>query len=472
MRKPFALLTLFVLPFSGIGISPIDNNKFKEISEFIENERKGYNIPSVVVGITDSDSTVFLQSFGGSSADGLYLIGSNSKSFTALITLLLDQKGLLDIEEPVTTYLPWFKYGSADASIEVTVKDLLQHTSGIPRKSGMQKFKRNTEIISHYTNLLEKVLMKENQIRVFEYSNLNYQILGLIIEKVTSRSYADVLKSEILVPAGMETTFGNLEETTIHGLVPSYQYFLYYPLIRKPIQFNDYEVPSGFISSTAEDMCKYLRLHMNFQDSLSNIVGATILEYLFTPNIDSGSVYGMGWENRNWQEFTRYKHDGLTQSFSCSMLIIPDIKKGLIIMSNINNSPSTIELADGILRILSDKPRAEYAKSRFYIRNSLPFFAAWIFIVLFLRIRQWARLKFSICISRQFLPNFILVLGIAFGLFWIIYFPSAFKTPLQAIIDYEPNSGYSLTILSFGIILNSLIGYTIKAKRKHSGTIN
>jgi hypothetical protein len=201
----------------------------------------------------------------------------------------------------------------------------------------------------------------------------------------------------------------------------------------------------------------------SFNVNGKSLVDREITLQLFNPRRDIGSSYGMGWEIREWKGYQRFKHDGLTQSFSSSMLILPELDLGIIIMANINNSPLTIELADGILRIITDKERVEYSKTGFYFRNSLPIFAAWILIVLFFRIKKWKKSNFRVGVTRKIIPNLWLMLGTGFGLFWVIYFPVAYNTPLFAIIDYEPNSGISLVILTTGIILNSLIGYFIRS---------
>ena len=467
MKYRKLIILIFALLFWANGISQNRQNVFNEITEFIEKERKSYNIPNVVVGITNTDSILYLQNFGKGEIDDLYLIGSNSKSFTALAILLLQEKGILDINLPVKNYLPWFKYKSSEQSDNVRIIDLLNHTSGIPRKSGMYEPNSNIEIKEYYADILEQISPKNNNIGNYEYSNLNYQLLGLIIEQTSKKKYSELLKNEVFEPLNLNKTFATKNETEQYGLIESYQYLLYFPFLKKSVDYNDYTVSSGFIASTADNMCLYLRILMNSKDTLQNlIVNQNITNQLFKPRVEKGSAYGMGWEIRKWEEFERFKHDGLTQSFSSSMLILPELEIGIVIMTNVNNLPSTIEMADGILRILTDKERVEYSKVGFYLRNSLPLFALWVLIVLFFRIKQWIRLKFPIGINKGVLSNMWLIIGVAFGLFWVIYFPVAFNTPLFAIIDYEPNSGYSLITLTIGIIINSLIGYFNKT-RKH-----
>ena len=460
----YKLVFLIIIFVTTKGFCQYGSDLFEKVSEFVESERKANNIPSVVVGITDKDKIIYLNSFGKGEKDDLYLIGSNSKSFTALAILILQENKSLDIDKPVREYLTWFKYLNSEHSDKITVRDLLNHTSGIPRKLGMYEPNKKAEIQEFFSNLLEQV-PKTNKIGQFEYSNLNYQLLGLIIEKTSGKKYSEFLKDEILKPLNLNKTFSTQKESEQHGFIPSYQYVLYYPGITKKINYDDYAVSSGFISSTASDMCRYLRALMNVNDSTQDgIISKNISDQLFKPRTDIGSLYGMGWVIQNWEEYKRFRHDGATQSFSSDMLIIPELEIGIVIMSNVNNSPSTNEMADGILRILTNKERIEFSKTNFYLRNSLPLFAVCVLIVLFFRLKKWIRLKFPVGIKKSFLPNIWLIFGIVFGLFWIIYVPFAFDTPILAIIDYEPNSGYSLIVLTIGIIISSLIGYFNKTK--------
>jgi CubicO group peptidase (beta-lactamase class C family) len=438
---------------------------FNEMTSFIEQERKDYNIPSVVVGITDSDTIIYLESFGEGTRDDIYLIGSNSKSFTAYAILILQENGGLDIDEPVLNHLPWFKYKDPKQSEEVKIRDLLNHTSGIPREFGMHEPKVEADIQKFYSGLVQKIIPENPVGEYYEYSNLNYQLLGLIIEKVSKTNYSDFLKKSIFQPMGLISTYATFIESEQNGLKESRQYLLYFPLIMKSKHYSNYVVPSGFISSTASDMCSYLRYLLNSQTGDTDPpYRKNITNQLFMSRSDINSNYGMGWEVRKWKDYQRFKHDGLTQSFSSSMLILPEIGLGIIVMVNINNSSSTLNIADGILRILSSNEKVEYSKAGFYLRNSLPLFALWVLIILVIRMNQWIKQKFPVGINMKILPNIWLSIGILFGLFWIIYFPIVFNTPLSAIIDYEPNSGYSLLVLTIGIILNSIIGYFLRLK--------
>ncbi|MTI33164.1 serine hydrolase domain-containing protein [Xanthovirga aplysinae] len=464
----FRIITILIITLLCVekAKSQFTQDMFDEITEFVETERKAYSIPNVVVGITNSEGTIYLNNFGNGEIDDLYLIGSNSKSFTALGILILQQKGLLDINNPVKNYLSWFKYEKPGQSDRVTVKDLLNQTSGIPKKLGMSK----PGSIEEFQQLLKQISPQNGSIGKFEYSNLNYQLLGLIIEKVSKRKYAEFLKEEVLSPLNMSKTFATYNETVQNGLIPSYQYLLYYPFLPKSINFQNYEVPSGFISTTTEDMGHYLRSLINSKNSMQNsIFDQNITDQLFKPGTEKNFSYGMGWYViRNWKGYEMYIHGGQTQSFSSSMQIIPKLGVGIIIMSNINNESTVNNMAFAISRILAEKERTEYSKTNFYLMQSIPFIALLILLVLFFRLKRWIKLKFPIGINKRVLPNIWLLSGLGFGLFWVIYFPIAFSTPLMAIVDYEPSSGYSIIMVTIGIILNSILAYFNKTRKNLS----
>lgn len=192
-------LTLFLLLFSTIGLCQNTlKDKTRKISEYVQSVKDDYNLPGIVVAITNGNETEYIESFGNVSKDDSFIIGSNSKAFTALIILKLQEQGLLNINDPVVKYLDWFQYENKRVSDKITLQDLLHHTSGLSTKMGRDFLKKDVENVENkIAEKLKTVKTGNYPIRDFEYSNTNYQLLGYIIEKVTGQDYSSVLKSEI-----------------------------------------------------------------------------------------------------------------------------------------------------------------------------------------------------------------------------------------------------------------------------------
>jgi CubicO group peptidase (beta-lactamase class C family) len=132
-------------------------------------------------------------------------IGSTSKSFTALAIAQLVEAGKLELDAPLQTYIPWFRVADEEASARITIRHLLQHTSGLS-ESGYS-------VILPMGASLEEAVRSLSQARPTEpvgtrhqYFNLGYSVLGYLIELSSGETYAGYLQTHILTPLGMNST--------------------------------------------------------------------------------------------------------------------------------------------------------------------------------------------------------------------------------------------------------------------------
>jgi len=453
--KDKILIIVIVLTYFTNGFSQSNNLPIEQIKQAINERMEADNAPSVVVGITNGEKILFLENFGNAKKDDLFLIGSNSKSFTALSILILEQKDLLNLEDPVIKHLPWFKYANPKISDKVKIRDLLNQTSGISNKSGEIKIQKTEDFLG----IIKKVILQTTPTgevgQYFEYSNMNYLLLGLIIEIVSGNKYSDFIKNEISQPLGLKKTFASYHETMDNHLIDSYQYLSYYPLIKKSIDFNDIDVPHGYISSTSEDMVKYLKALLNSQKNTPNsYFNKKITDKLFDPRDDINVSYGLGWGIVDWEGYTRYQHSGLTQSFGSTMHILPDLDIGVIVMTNLNWYPLTEELADDIERIIVDKPIMEHPKSFIYhLAFNLIWFSMIALVIFIFQFKKWKNLDYPIGLHKKILPNILLLISAGISIFLLTYFPT------KTLVDFTPNSGYNLIAIAVLILFITLLAY-------------
>lgn len=151
---------------------------------------KGYGKAVVEWNIPDSPGVKFR-------------IGSMTKQFTAALVLLEQEEGKLSVDDPIRKYLP----DSPAAWDKITIADLLHHTSGIPNFIFDKRY-FEWRMISH-TPAEEMELFKDKPLNFspgsqWEYSNSNYALLGMILERATGRRYVDLLHERVLVPIGMK----------------------------------------------------------------------------------------------------------------------------------------------------------------------------------------------------------------------------------------------------------------------------
>lgn len=455
MRTTLLVLILF---FTSLIHSQISSEKTEEITAYIKSKKEYYNSPSITVAITDQDSTVYLKHFGEAKQNDKYLIGSNSKSFTALLTLILQEKGMLNITEPVSKYLDWFQYKNKNISNRITIQDLLQHTSGISNGIG-QTFLENDKDLDYteyYSKIIKNLELNNFPEQPYQYSNANYRILGLLIEKVTGKKFEECMNTYII--NSME--LNNTSAGTKVDLINSYQYFLYYPILKFNKGFHLQEVPSGLISSTGYDMSIYLRNLMNsYNNNPNTVVNSSIAKQLFTPNKKNKSSYGLGWRIINGI----FYHSGTNKSFESSMYIIPSINKAIVVLINSNQAPDS-EIVDGIANILmNQKP---FGNSSFPYYRSLPIVVFILLIIFILQYRKWKKISSSFRFSKKLLPNILLILGIAFAIAFSILLPTLNGVSLKTALQFDPVSGYSILSIVLLLFLTFTIIYFNKTNKE------
>ncbi|NOR44379.1 MAG: serine hydrolase [Candidatus Delongbacteria bacterium] len=136
-----------------------------------------------------------------------YELGSTSKAFTALAVLNLEKEGMLDQNDSISIYIPWLQFKYKDKIVDITLSHLIHQTNGIPWNTICSIQKSNKD------NSLEQTIQNINGIELshelgskFEYTTINYDILGLIIEKVSEMSYEKYMEENIFKPLGLNNT--------------------------------------------------------------------------------------------------------------------------------------------------------------------------------------------------------------------------------------------------------------------------
>lgn len=201
----------------------------------------------------DKDNVLFQETYGKcDNIDTPFIIGSMSKSFTALAIMQLVEEGKIHLDSPITEYIDtseWFI--DCVNCHRITVRNLLNQTSGITTYQTFGKLKCTNSYGSHV------------------YSNANYGLLGLIIEAVSGMTYEEYVTKNIFNPLGMEHSAASLEKSEENGLIDGYRNYFGIFAAGEP----DYpgkitngtwtNVPAGYLSSSASDMGKYLQMYLN-----------------------------------------------------------------------------------------------------------------------------------------------------------------------------------------------------------------
>lgn len=225
-------------------------------------------IPGLILAVTDRGGCIHQQCYGFSSLEAQEPMqpehriefGSIGKSFTCILLLQLAEEGLIDLHRPVDQYLPWFEIQSEFDPI--TPHHLMTHTAGIINGTDFPADPR------YEVWALRETRAVNPPGEHFHYSNVGYKALGLLLERVTGRSYANLIQQRILDPLGMNDTDPAITHSTRKRLATGYQHFYDDRPWRRgdghaPATWLETDTADGCIAGTAEDLATYLRMLMN-----------------------------------------------------------------------------------------------------------------------------------------------------------------------------------------------------------------
>jgi CubicO group peptidase (beta-lactamase class C family) len=267
-------------------------------------------VPGLGLTIVQNDEVVFCKGFGFSdlerrtpfTSQTTLQIGSTSKNLTGFAIAQLIERGLVALEAPVTTYIPFFKVADARGRA-ITVRHLLGQVSGLPSTAWVYELSLSDitdTALEHLVRSLEHVPLLSAPGERYEYSNYNYIILGHIIERITGQSYESYMHEHVFVPLGMTSTYAPTTNDLNANLEPSkgYVHGTRTPNVKESVALSRQWNASGLIVSNIEDVARYLTAQVGG----SSILGATALELSHTglnvaeSQLGGETEYAFGWE--------------------------------------------------------------------------------------------------------------------------------------------------------------------------------
>ncbi len=328
---------------------------FAEVDTYVEQQMRRLNIPGASLAIVEGDQIVHLRGFGRARPDGEtptpqtpFFIGSLTKSFTALAVMQLVEVGKIELDAPVQRYLPWFRVEDSQASAQMTVRHLLNQTSGLPMLPGMTNL-ADTDSRPDATERQVRALSTLNLTRPvgskFEYSNTNYNILGLIVETVSGEPYADYIQNHIFNPLGMSHSYASKAVAQQNGLAMGHRYWFGHPFPAPNLSIPSSSLSSGQLISSTEDMGHYLIAHLNDgRYGNAQLLSPAGIDEMHRPVAEINEMgmslghYGMGWISQGTGVSRIVSHSGIVPDFGAFMALVPEQKKGMILLFNANHA--------------------------------------------------------------------------------------------------------------------------------------
>jgi CubicO group peptidase (beta-lactamase class C family) len=324
---------------------------FAGIDKFVEAEMQAQHIPGLALGIVQGNQIMHLKGFGVADSSGRtvtpqtpFIIGSVSKSFTALAIMQLVEQGKIELDAPVQRYIPWFRVADEAASTQITVRHLLNQTGGISNKTG-KSFQGSGDTSD---SALERAVRKLSSAQLFappgtihQYSTINYSVLGLIVQSVSGQSYESYVQEHIFDPLEMRHSFTSQTEAQPQGLAAGYHYWFGFPS-PADLPYNRGLVPAGYLISSAEDMAHYLIAQLNDGGYDGTAVispdGMAEMHHPAVPQGGPDTFYGMGWFVGPVNGIPAIYHEGEVFNFHANMILLPESQWGVMVLMNAENS--------------------------------------------------------------------------------------------------------------------------------------
>jgi D-alanyl-D-alanine carboxypeptidase len=322
-----------------------------KVDEYIEAEMRKQHIPSLSLAVVQAGKVVKSKAYGlanmelnvPATPNTVYQLQSITKSFVACGIMLLVEDGKLGLDDKITKYLS----GLPEAWSAVTVRQLLTHTSGIPnfvsdQGSGAailafsQKVSSSEEIIGWAAARPLKFAPGEGR----RYSSTGYQLLGMIIEKVSGKPWGQFLQDRIFAPLGMTSTRVYSQYDIIPNRASGYNHFGDVPVNGVWMTPAIMESPAGGLLSTVEDMAKWEialeRGRILKPSTLAQMEVPSKLKNDSIVQMDDGTRFGLGWDLPTYQGHRIVAHGGdHITGFTANFSRFVDDKVAIIVLTNL-----------------------------------------------------------------------------------------------------------------------------------------
>lgn len=340
-RKMIVFVSVILIVFSS-GLVTHASGTDLNIESFVEEFQTNTRCNSVSVAAVDGDTVSF---YGD--ADGLYQIGSMTKAFTGLAVQKLISEGRLNEDDLVSDLIPGFTACYESDPVDISVLHLLNQTSGYTNSESDYPSAEDGMTLMQWAMTISGKELNSYPGSEYAYSNVNYNLLGLIIEQVTGMPYAEYMNEEILNPLDLTNTYVGMpeaEDAIVTGSRVGYRNSFEYE-----IPVVEGRIPAGYFYSNARDCARWISIWngtADIPDEYKELI-VTVKEHL-----EERGDYYSGWE---LFEDGVMGHSGGTPNYSSRIVFDDSTGKGVCVLANLNVAASTDGLCNGIFNIISGK---------------------------------------------------------------------------------------------------------------------
>jgi len=348
-NRSLFLLLLSIYCFSSISIADT-------IDDYIQCKMKQLKIPGVSIAIVRNGQIVKSKGYGLSNielkspttSETIYQSGSIGKQFTAMLAMILVEKGRLRLDDKINQYIT----DAPDTWKKITILNLLTHTSGLTR------YPLDVDVHLDYSHedIIRRLRLYPLDFEPgtsFHYSNVGYMLLGFILEKVGGKSYDALLQEHIFKPLNMGTARVINERDIILNRAAGYD------LVNGVLKNQEYASPT--FNSTADGALYFTVLDLAKWDAAlytTKLLKKENMELLWSPvKLSNGKTenYGLGWRLATVNGHRLIEHGGEWQGFTAFISRYVDQKLTIIIMTNLSGNTELGAITHRIANIYDNK---------------------------------------------------------------------------------------------------------------------
>lgn len=341
-RRALAAAIFFSLAVSTLLPAPANAQSSSatadSVGDYVRGEMLKQHIPGLSLLVSKGGEIVRAEGFGLANVElqvpvkpeTVFQSGSMGKQFTATAVMMLVEEGKVALDDPLTKYFP----DAPAAWKEVTVRELLSHTAGFtdyPEKFDFRKDWTEDELIK----VVEGIPLAYPPGTKWEYSNLGYLTLGILIHRVTGEFYGDFLQQRIFQPLGMQTTRIISEADIVPNRAAGYR------LVKGELKNQEWVAP--MVNTTADGSLYFSVLDLAKWDAAlygEKLLRRSSLDLMWTPvKLKDGSPnkdgYGFGWFIENRRGHRVISHDGAWQGFQTTIARYVDDRLTVVVLTNL-----------------------------------------------------------------------------------------------------------------------------------------
>jgi CubicO group peptidase (beta-lactamase class C family) len=425
-------------------------------------------VPGLALAITHDDKLVYVKGYGTAgngqpiTPQTQFFIASVSKSFTALAVMQLVEAGKIDLDAQIQSYLPEFTLADAAVASQITVRELLNHTSGLSELGFADMALPQPETIEERVTSLRIAQPVAAPGTEYHYFSPNYGTLARLVEVVSGELFSDYMATHILAPLEMRHSLNVV--TTSEGLQRADNlaqgHLVVFGIPFRYPEVNGYMGGSGGVITTAEDIAHYLIAQNNAGRYLNQqLVSPESMILMHTPPAGVISTYDMGWTEGTVGDQQMLEHNGIFSTYSAEAVLLPEDKIGIALLYNVSSFPTNTfgspQIRNGLISLLTGKqPETSWMSVGLWgwITGLLILLGSFLAIRSLLWLPQWAQ-KSSTSPLWQLIPGIVWAFAPALLLLSMPALPAKFADRVFGFVNlYKSMLGIFVWLILTGVL--------------------